>query len=93
MDAAQLCMRLRRWRSRNWTAARVEATYAAIQRLADLAAAAEGRPPRPVPRHEAGPVLADQLAVLAHDVHRSADPTAAAAADAEIRTLATTLGF
>jgi hypothetical protein len=63
-----------------------------VQRLADLAAAAEGRPARPVPRLD-DRVLPDQLAVMAHDVFRAGDPDAVGTALAELIALRRTLGF
>jgi hypothetical protein len=48
-------------------AAVLGAVHAALQRLADLAADAEGRPHRPVPALGAHG-LGDQVLVLAHDV-------------------------
>jgi hypothetical protein len=64
------------------------AVHALAQTLADLAAAAEGQPMRPVPRI-GDPALRDQLTVLAHDL-LAADPdedSLIAAADA-VRTTA-----
>lgn len=60
-DAASgtaLLLTLSGWTERSWiqpTAAgrRHEVTYAAVQRLADIAADAEGQPRRPVPRLDA----------------------------------------
>jgi len=67
-------------------ATRAEAAAAAVQRIADLGAAAEGRPPRPVPRL-ADTVLADQLAVVVDDVLRTGDRDAAHAVAAELAAL------
>jgi hypothetical protein len=85
-----------------WSAARYAAVlpsgltagatvHALAQTLADLAAAAEGQPLRPVPRI-GDPALRDQLAVLAHDL-LAADPdeTSLIAAAEAIRTTARTL--
>ncbi len=69
---------------------RAETAAAAVQRIADLAAAAEGEPRRAVPRL-ADIVLADQLAVVVDDVLRSGDPTATAALTAELAALRQTL--
>ncbi len=55
--------------------------FALAQRLADLAADAEGEPRRPVPRLEHDTSLPHQVAVLAADVlaHGTADDLSAAA--------------
>jgi hypothetical protein len=58
--------------------------YALVQRLADLGADAEGRPPRAVPRPEHDLVLPDQLEVMAADLLRTGDATALAAAAAAV---------
>jgi hypothetical protein len=66
--------------------------HALAQTLADLAAAAEGQPLRPVPRI-GDPALRDQLTVLAHDLLAAApddEATLSVAAEA-IRTTARTL--
>jgi len=99
--AADLVHRLRRWNQRSWDVAaagegagtRADATHTAVQRLADLAALAERRPPRDVPRLEADAVLADQLAVTAADVVRTGDPAAARTATAELARLRRALGL
>jgi hypothetical protein len=96
-----LTRRLRRWGSASWavpaarpgsSGTRADAVHRAVQRLADLAAAAEGRPARLVPRLD-DRVLPDQLAVMAHDLVRVGDRTAVAAGLAELATLRGTLGF
>jgi hypothetical protein len=74
-----------RWGGAAGTAAgtRGDLMHGLVQRLADLAAAAEGRPGRPVPRL-ADTILADQVRVMADDL-LAADPpdeTLAAAAEA-----------
>jgi hypothetical protein len=66
--------------------------HSGVQRLADLAAAAEGRPPRPVPRLD-DRVLPDQLAVMASDVAGTGDATARGAALAELTALRRLIGF
>lgn len=71
---------------------RAEVTAAAVQRIADLAAAAEGEPRRPVP-WLGEPVLADQLAVVVDDVLRAGDPAAVGALTAELSALRAALGF
>jgi hypothetical protein len=93
-----LLPRLRRWTADGWAlpavggGTRASVAAAAVQRLADLGADAEGRPRRPVPG--LGPtVLADQLAVLADDVVRTGDAAAIDAAAAELAALRTALGY
>jgi len=98
--AADLVHRLRRWTRASWAVAvgsgraqsRADLVHAGVQRLADLAASAEGRPPRPVPRL-ADRVLPDQLAVMAHDVSETGDAAAEHAALAELAALRRLLGF
>jgi hypothetical protein len=91
--AAGLLRRLRRWNRKSWAAAaadggtRADAAHATAQLLADLAAAAEGRPARPVPRLHHDLALPDQLAVMVIDVRRTADPATIRAAAAELATL------
>jgi len=99
--AADLLLgRLRRWNRRSWaaravasTGTRADATHQAVQRLADLAAAAEGRPPLAVPRLFGDLALPDQLAVMLHDVRRTGDQAAIRTAAAELDALRATLGF
>jgi hypothetical protein len=67
-------------------------TAAAVQRMADLAAAAEGEPRRVVPQL-GDTVLADQLAVVVDDVLRAGDPAAVRALGAELPALRAALGF
>lgn len=93
-----LLPRLRRWPADSWAlpavggGTRAAAAAAAVQRLADLGADAEGRPRRPVPG--LGPaVLADQLAVVADDVARTGDEAAIGAAAAEVAALKAALGY
>ncbi len=71
---------------------RAEVAAAVAQRLADLAADAEGRPRQPVPRLP-DTVLADQLAVLFDDVVRAGNPRATAAAGGELIGLSQALGY
>jgi hypothetical protein len=91
--------RLRRWSRRSWVAAvpgggtRADAAYLVVQRLADLAAAVEGRPSRPVPRLQGDLALADQLAVMLIDIRNTGDRGAITAAAAELSTLRDLLGF
>ena len=98
-QAADLLPRLRRWTADSWAlpavgraGPRAAAAAAAAQRIADLAADAEGRPRREVPRL-ADTSLGDQLTVLVDDVLRTADPTALIATDAELTALRAALGF
>ncbi|MEV4344422.1 hypothetical protein AB0J83_08095 [Actinoplanes sp. NPDC049596] len=73
----RLLNQVRHWEAPRWRAdGRGDKVYALVQRLADLAADAEGRPRRVVPR-ESDLVLPDQLRVMADDL------PAAAAASAE----------
>ena len=67
-------------------------TAGAVQRIADLGAAAEGRPRRAVPRL-ADTALADQLAVVGDDVLRAGDPEAVRDLAAELTALRAALGF
>jgi hypothetical protein len=57
------------WEQSRWARppGRADSAYALVQRLADLAADAEGRPHRPVPR-EHDLLLPDQLRVMADDL-------------------------
>jgi hypothetical protein len=101
--AADLVWRLRRWSPASWSVSvsagrctpartRAEAVHQTVQRLADFAATAEGRPLRPVPRLE-DRVLPDQLAVMAHDVRGLGDAAAEQAALAEVAALRELLGL
>ena len=69
--------RLRLWTPSRWAAAappygtRADLTAHLVQALADAGAKAEGRPLLPVPRLDAGPALADQLAVMVDDLGRT----------------------
>lgn len=63
---------------------RADVVYALVQRLADLAAEAEGEPLREVPRLENDLALVDQLRVVAFDLATASSSdlvTHAAAAD------------
>ncbi|MEN3359334.1 MAG: hypothetical protein V7637_3316 [Mycobacteriales bacterium] len=103
LAAAELLLdRLRRWNRRSWAGhaatgatarTRADATHQAVQRLADLAAAVEGRPPLAVPRLFGDLALPDQLAVMVHDVRRTGDPAAIRTAAAELDALRAALGF
>lgn len=90
--------RLRHWNRRSWAApagggTRADATHAAVQRLADVVAVAEGRAPAPVPRLFGDQALPDQLAVMVLDVRRTADPDARRVAAAELTALRDALGL
>jgi hypothetical protein len=97
---ADLVRRMRRWSVATWTIAvgrgrarsRADAVHAGVQRLADLAASAEGRPSRPVPRLD-DRVLPDQLAVTAHDVRETGDAAAERVALTELTALRRLLGY
>jgi hypothetical protein len=62
---------------------RADLVYALVQRLADLAADAEGQPRRGVPRLDSDLSLVDQVRVISADLSR--------VADAEVRREAATL--
>lgn len=80
------------WTPSRWGAAsgvsgrsRGDVFHALVQRLADLAAAAEGEPARPVPRLQNDLALPDQLVVMYRDLIRaSPEPGALAEAGAAI---------
>ncbi len=58
--------------------------YVLVQRLADLAADAEGEPRRTVPRLENDTALPHQLSVLVNDLAAAGKPDALSAAAAAI---------
>lgn len=63
----RLLSQVRHWEQPRWRDGKADRTYTLVQRLADLAADAEGRPRRPVPRdHDM--ILPDQLRVMADDL-------------------------
>jgi hypothetical protein len=99
--AAVVVRRLRGWTRASWALpaarprdgrSRADAVRDSVQRLADLAAAAEHRRRREVP-HLADRVLPDALAVMANDISRTADPAATAAALSELADLRAALGL
>jgi hypothetical protein len=104
--ARELLPRLRRWNAASWSVAadrrgartragrptRADVAAAVVQRLADVAADAEGRPHRAVPRL-AGVNPADQLMVMVDDVLRTGDPAALRAAATELAALRAALGY
>jgi hypothetical protein len=65
--------------------------YALAQRLADLAANAEGEPRRVVPRLDSDTALPQQVALLAHDLLAAGSPADLLAGAAAITTTARTL--
>lgn len=68
--------RCRTFTARSWSRHhRAEKVFGAVQELADIAADAERRERRAVPRIEAEPGagLTDQLAVMVHDVAAAGD--------------------
>lgn len=96
---ADLTRRLRGWTRKSWQVAaagragsRADAAFATVQRLADIGAAAERRLAKPVAR-VGDLALADQLAVLAHDVQLTGSSDAVRAAVIELLTLRRALGF
>lgn len=75
-----LLRRLGRWTAGSWTVrvagrTRADTVFALVQCLADVAADAEGRPRRAVPRRDEQ-LFHDQLTVVAHDVLRTGSPAA-----------------
>jgi hypothetical protein len=90
--------RIRRWNRRSWDVpagggTRADVTHAAVQRLADLAAQAEGRPSVPVPRLFGDQALPDQLAVMVIDLRRVGDPATLRSAAEELTSLRDVLGL
>jgi hypothetical protein len=75
----RLLNQVRHWQQPRWRS-HAPATHELVQRLADLAADAEGRPRRPVPR-EHDMVLPDQIRVMADDL-LAADPPPSVMAEA-----------
>ena len=98
--ARELLPRLRRWDSASWSVpadlpgeqTRADVAAAVLQRLADVAADAEGQPRRTVPLL-AEVSLADQLTVMVDDILRTADPAALRAAATELAALRSALGY
>lgn len=66
--------------------------YALVQRLADLAADAEGEPRRVVPRLESDTALPHQLSVLVNDLAAAGSPAALATGAEAIHSTARILG-
>jgi hypothetical protein len=79
------------WEQRRWAAnGRGDAVHALVQRLADLAADAEGRSRRPVPR-DSDLILPDQLRVMADDLIAAADEPSLKQATDDVETVRHTL--
>jgi hypothetical protein len=70
----RFCTAIAGWTLARWSAAtsdgrsRSDVTFELVQRIADLAADAEGQPRRRVPRLESAPALGDQLRVVVADL-------------------------
>ncbi|GAA1794201.1 hypothetical protein GCM10009682_14990 [Luedemannella flava] len=89
-SAELLLNRVGHWSAAQWAQqSRGDRMYALVQQLADLAAAAESRPPLPVPRL-ADVVLPDQLRVMVRDL-RAAPPTTRTEAATHVATLRASL--
>jgi hypothetical protein len=79
----RLLGQVRHWEQPRWSVAgRADRMYTLVQRLADLAADAEGRAHRPVPRGN-DMLLPDQLRVMADDL-LTAEPSPEVLASAAI---------
>jgi hypothetical protein len=83
----RLVRRVSHWTPPRWAASsasgsgsRADMMHALVQRVADLAAVAEGQPQRPVPRLANNLALPDQLRVVARDLAATADQESMAAA-------------
>jgi len=76
----RLCGHVAPWTPPRWAAAtasgrtRAEEAYDLVQRMAELAADAEGQPRRTVPRLTSEVTLADQLRVVAGDLVAAGPP-------------------
>jgi hypothetical protein len=82
----RLLKQVRHWEQPRWRGDRADQTHALVQRLADLAADAESRPRRPVPR-EHDMILPDQLRVTADDLIAAAPESVLATAADAVETL------
>jgi hypothetical protein len=87
----RLLNQVRHWEQPRWRPY-AEGARVLVQRLADLAADAEGRPRRPVPReHEM--ILPDQLRVMADDLLAAGpSPSVTAEAAGAVNAFRATLG-
>jgi hypothetical protein len=74
ISVERLVNQIGHWEQSRWsTPGRADVVHGLLQRLADLAADAEGRPHRPVPR-PSDLILPDQLRVLADDLVAARPP-------------------
>ena len=77
----RLVHRVSHWTPPRWAASgRADVVHGLVQRLADLAADAEGEPRRAVPRLESDLALPDQLRVVAADLLAASGPVPEATA-------------
>jgi len=88
----RLVNRVSHWTPPRWAASSAsgggspaDVMYALVQRLADLAADAEGQPRRRVPRPDNALALPDQLRVLARDLAATGNQEAIAQATGLVR--------
>jgi hypothetical protein len=79
----RLVNRVSHWTPPRWAASsasgdgsRADVMYALVQRVAELAADAEGQPRRRVPRLDHDLALPDQLRVVARDLAATGEPAA-----------------
>ena len=87
----RLLHQIAHWEQSRWTAhGRADAVHALVQRLADRAADAEGRPRRPVPRGS-DLILPDQLRVMADDLLAAAGEPVLDQATDDVETVRHTL--
>jgi hypothetical protein len=91
----RLVNRVSHWTPPRWAAAtasgdgsRADVMYALVQRVADLAADAEGQPRRRVPRLDNALALPDQLRVVARDLAATGNRSAIAEATELVRATA-----
>jgi hypothetical protein len=98
----RLINRVQHWTPTRWAkpladgaGSRADAVHALVQRFADVAAVAEARPVRPVPRLDNDLALPDQVRVLADDALAASPPVPdveIAALASDVRALARRLG-
>jgi hypothetical protein len=91
---SRLVNRVSHWTLPRWaassasgTGSRADTVYALIQRLAELAADAEGQPRRQVPRLDTDLALPDQLRVITADLLAAGPDDATLAAATELVTV------